>query len=74
LKESRRNIGGAKIRGGWKKERDEFMTTKGIESHMFTLGEEEEAGSYKKIERTNREKKRYDKGERNQDITNDIDG
>jgi hypothetical protein len=50
------------------------MMTKGIESNILALGEEKEAGSYKKIERTNKEKKRYDKGERNQDITNGIDG
>lgn len=59
-KESRRNVGGAKIRGDWKEEREEFMMTRGIESYMLVLGEQQETGSYKKIERTNRETQKRD--------------
>lgn len=53
-KESKRYVGGTKIREDWKEEREEFMMTRGIESHMLVLGEEQEAGSYNK-EYTNRE-------------------
>jgi hypothetical protein len=36
------------------------MMTRGIESHMLVLGEQQETGSYKKIERTNRETQKRD--------------